>query len=410
MNFKSWKMRFAIVPLLLILSSPSLVLGNDATVNEPRQPIRITPELFDSSSYSPTPGSPPASDPPLGDLGHLETDQICSSPSFELTVDNWWSSGANQFLSNYIAEHYQSHNFLHHGLISSLARTYLADPTIGCGLNTPHRCSIPCHAIVRKSPDLATARILYFTFTQAQHISEVLRTIHDGLAAAQTTVGQMAEGMSNDFTYRGKGHDIWLRSMGFLMNKLVGLLVELFPMKRTGRQIRRVILMQIKMEYETLARAGSGEKLGRMDAMRDSRIRLGLLEKSLDELEKVFDEYAILKGMDGVRFLMEYWRDRLEVDVLRNLGAEKGQKENAMFIVEFVRTTTTAARRALREVSLDMFGAGRRQRSPQKCAWAGPFHFLTDGCDSANDFPECRLHGELLTTWRRWRRWFLSGR
>jgi hypothetical protein len=165
--------------------------------------------------------------------------------------------------------------------------------------------------------------------------------------------------MSADFTYRGKGHDIWLRSMGFLMNKLVALLVELFPMKRSGGQIRKVIGEQIAMEYAVLARAESGEKLGKMQAIRDSRIRLGLLEKSLDELGKVFDEYAFLKGMEGVRYLMGYWKDKLEIDVLRNMGAERGQRENVMFIVEFVRTSTTTARRALREVSAEMFGGWR---------------------------------------------------
>lgn len=216
----------------------------------------------------------------------------------------------------------------------------------------------------------------------------------------------MAEHMSDDFYYRGQsGSDIWFNSLSFLLDRLTGVFMELFPMKRTGAQIRKVLREQIKLEYETLAGA---EREGGWKAVKDSRVRVGLLEKTMDEMKGAVDEYAALKGIEGVRFLMGYWRQKVENEVLKCVGDEKDEKRRRMFISEFVRKETTAARRALRELSEEMFARGKvleNGKSQRLCLRCGK---LTNGVNRQDCIPGGHFYGQFLTIRYKWRSRLLS--
>lgn len=109
---------------------------------------------------------------------NLDADEICHTPDFQSTIENWWLSGATEWLKDYTLTNNKTQHYQELGLIGSLASTYLKRTNFKCSIDTAHRCVVECQEVVRKVPDLGDARVVYFTLRSAQNIAEVTKLVH----------------------------------------------------------------------------------------------------------------------------------------------------------------------------------------------------------------------------------------
>lgn len=131
-------------------------------------------------------------------------DTICASPSFELTSGNFVASGTGEFLKEYALQQQSTPVFRSSGILSSLAATHLGDPNLHYGISTPHRCAPSCSSVVRKLQDnIDEARAVYFTFLSAQHLAETLKSLSNGLLAAQGNVAEISAAMAEHLSKAG---------------------------------------------------------------------------------------------------------------------------------------------------------------------------------------------------------------
>lgn len=109
-------------------------------------------------------------------------DEICHSKEFQPTMENWWLSGATEWLKEYTLKNHESGRYKELGLIGSLASEYLKKTNFKCSIDTPYKCVVECQEVVRKVPDVDDAKIIYFTLRSAQHIAEVTKIAHVGVS------------------------------------------------------------------------------------------------------------------------------------------------------------------------------------------------------------------------------------
>lgn len=105
-------------------------------------------------------------------------DEICYSKEFQPTMENWWLSGATEWLKEYTLMNHESESYKKLGLIGSLASEYLKKTNFKCSIDTAYKCAVECQEVVRKVPDVEDAKIIYFTLRSAQHIAEVTKIVH----------------------------------------------------------------------------------------------------------------------------------------------------------------------------------------------------------------------------------------
>lgn len=112
------------------------------------------------------------------DFSNKTADEICHSKEFQPTMENWWLSGATEWLKEYTLRSHESERYQELGLIGSLASEYLKKTNFKCSIDTAHRCAVKCQDVVRKVPDVEDAKIVYFTLRSAQNIAEVTKIVH----------------------------------------------------------------------------------------------------------------------------------------------------------------------------------------------------------------------------------------
>lgn len=111
-------------------------------------------------------------------------DEICHSDEFQPTMENWWISGATEWLKGYTLMNHESGRYKELGLIGSLAFEYLKKPNFKCSIDTAYKCAVECQEVVRKVPDIDDAKVIYFTLRSAQHIAEVTKIVHVSIPVA----------------------------------------------------------------------------------------------------------------------------------------------------------------------------------------------------------------------------------
>lgn len=113
-----------------------------------------------------------------GTFFNMTADEICYSKEFQPTMENWWLSGATEWLKEYTLRNHETEHYKEFGLLSSLASEYLKKTNFKCSIDTAYRCGVECQEVVRKVPDLEDAKIVYFTLRSAQNIAEVTKIAH----------------------------------------------------------------------------------------------------------------------------------------------------------------------------------------------------------------------------------------
>lgn len=114
----------------------------------------------------------------LGLFSNKTVDEICHSEEFQPTMENWWLSGATEWLKEYTLMNHESGRYKELGLIGSLASEYLKKTSFKCSIDTAYKCAVECQEVVRKVPDIEDAKVIYFTLRSAQHIAEVTKIVH----------------------------------------------------------------------------------------------------------------------------------------------------------------------------------------------------------------------------------------
>jgi len=109
--------------------------------------------------------------------------KICKLREFQPTLENYWLSGADNFLRDYSRDNQGSSNYQKDGLFKSLAKKYLGDNTYldcsfhGGGFSTK-KCSITCGDVLKNVNDLSLGRKVYFSLAAAVGFSQVMGIIH----------------------------------------------------------------------------------------------------------------------------------------------------------------------------------------------------------------------------------------
>lgn len=93
-------------------------------------------------------------------------------------MENWWLSGATEWLKAYTLANHENEDYKELGLIDSLAFKYLKKTNFKCSIDTAPRCAVECQEVVQKVPDIEEAKIIYFTLRSAQNIAEVTKIVH----------------------------------------------------------------------------------------------------------------------------------------------------------------------------------------------------------------------------------------
>lgn len=110
-------------------------------------------------------------------LPESEADEICLSNAFAPTIENWWESGATEWIKSYTLSNADNPRFKELGLIDHLAKVFLKT-NFKCGINTPHRCAVECQEVVARVEDRGDARVVWFVLKSAGHVAEVTKMVH----------------------------------------------------------------------------------------------------------------------------------------------------------------------------------------------------------------------------------------
>lgn len=111
-------------------------------------------------------------------LSESEVDEICLSNAFAPTIENWWESGATEWIKSYTLSNTDNPRFKELGLIDHLAEVFLKKTNFKCGIDTPHRCAVECQEVVARVEDREDARVVWFVLKSAGHVAEVTKVVH----------------------------------------------------------------------------------------------------------------------------------------------------------------------------------------------------------------------------------------
>lgn len=111
-------------------------------------------------------------------LTELGADELCLSDAFAPTIENWWESGATEWIKLYTLTNANNPRFKELGLIVHLAEVYLKKTNFKCGIDTPHRCAVECQEVVTRVEDQEDARVVWFVLKSAGHVAEVTKVVH----------------------------------------------------------------------------------------------------------------------------------------------------------------------------------------------------------------------------------------
>lgn len=103
--------------------------------------------------------------------------QICKSREFQPTLENWWISGADQWLKNYTVENRNSPAFRAFGLVGSIAKKYLRATDFECKIVPgevfrPETCRVSCVDIVERVNNIEEARGVFFALSGVIGLAE----------------------------------------------------------------------------------------------------------------------------------------------------------------------------------------------------------------------------------------------
>lgn len=169
---------FLLLPLLA-----SLVSAEPFIPRKPVDPMWPTPsKKLQEEKYHKYPPTKSTSiiEFPLSQrlLSESGADEICLSGAFTPTIENWWESGATEWIKSYTLANAGNPRFKELGLIDHLAEVYLKKTNFKCGIDTPHRCAVECQEVVTRVEDLEDARVVWFVLKSAGHIAEVTKVVH----------------------------------------------------------------------------------------------------------------------------------------------------------------------------------------------------------------------------------------
>ena len=154
---------------------------------------------------------------------------VCQSPEFELTLENWRNSAANEFLSRWAYDFIGNREYSLRGILGSIANGYLGRNDFHCNLGTSHSCMVTCNEVVSLVADPQEARAIYFIFTSARHYLEIMEVADHALLAAQVNVGQWTDTMAHKFYWSSEtDHDRVFRLTISLIGSFVSFLMFTF--------------------------------------------------------------------------------------------------------------------------------------------------------------------------------------
>lgn len=109
--------------------------------------------------------------------------QICRSREFQPTLENWWISGADQWLKDYTVANENSPLFKIFGLVGSIANEYLDIQDFGCTINPkggfrPETCRIDCLEVVEKIDDIEEAKKIFFILSGVVGLAGRVGAVH----------------------------------------------------------------------------------------------------------------------------------------------------------------------------------------------------------------------------------------
>lgn len=109
--------------------------------------------------------------------------QICRSREFQPTLENWWISGADQWLKGYTVENINSPAFRTFGLVGSIVEKYLSTADFECkivpgGGFRPNKCHVNCVDIVARVKDIEEARMVFFVLAGVVGLAERIGSIY----------------------------------------------------------------------------------------------------------------------------------------------------------------------------------------------------------------------------------------
>lgn len=140
----------------------------------------------------------------ISGLAHERTQQdvrdVCKSFDFTLTVENFYLSGAMDWLEKYTLTARDSKSYRERGIVGSIAYNYLGDTGFRCGLGSTSLCILSLHSIISfyigllltelcspghvRCPDvvhavndLDEARAIFFVLKSAQHLNLVFNIV-----------------------------------------------------------------------------------------------------------------------------------------------------------------------------------------------------------------------------------------
>jgi hypothetical protein len=107
-----------------------------------------------------------------------EVDCICQLPEFAPTVENWWTSGATEWIKEYTLLNSEKKRFQELGIVGFIAEDLLKKTNFRCDVESVHRCVVECQDVVRKVADPEVARRVWFILRSAGNIVEVSKMVH----------------------------------------------------------------------------------------------------------------------------------------------------------------------------------------------------------------------------------------
>lgn len=147
---------------------------------------------------------------------------VCRTPEFELTVENWRNSKASETLKSFARKSAGTEEYAMRGLIAAFALYYLGRQEYHCSLGHSHACMVTCNEVVSLVENPEDARAVYFILTAARHYLQIMETADKALLGAQVNVGQWNDAMSLKFFWTTEtSHDRVFKMTVSLMSSFI---------------------------------------------------------------------------------------------------------------------------------------------------------------------------------------------
>ncbi|KAH0609857.1 uncharacterized protein H6S33_012403 [Morchella sextelata] len=304
-----------------------------------------------------------------------EVDCICQLPEFAPTVENWWTSGATEWIKEYTLLNSEKKRFQELGIVGFIAEDLLKKTNFRCDVESVHRCVVECQDVVRKVADPEVARRVWFILRSAGNIVEVSKMVHDSLVAAQLNMAQLVPVIADTFYWTpGMDDQTWALIFTHTVNTLSFLFGQFFPMARGMIQINQLLDNMASAAAENAAIAETNLRL-----MEDEFLAVPEYGVSREERDLLFSR------LESHEESLAYWTKKSEctgktariskmgfTDILvgqigsgisnafgtlnsyisfeaRHPGYEKPRETNKMGLDAFIRSSSMRARGALRE-------------------------------------------------------------